>query len=146
VALAFAWIAAFVSLTVIGWAVLGGVRLYQKFAGARSTEPVPREPIEQLGANLCRLHGKLEAAENDMSAPFKAARLRALRGAYLDVLSAACERLEVPPPAAHSDTAVPLAEVYRAEAALRERGLDVRWPARRERPRPHQRPALSRSA
>lgn len=124
--LAFAWIGTFMSLTVVGWAVLGGVRLYQKFAGARSQGPVLGEPIELLGANLCRLHGKLEAAENEMFTPFKAARLRALRGAYVDVLSTACERLGVPPPATPSNTVVPLADIYRAEAALRECGLDVR--------------------
>lgn len=115
------------SLAVAGWAVLGGVRLYQKFAGTRSSRPVPGEPIELLGANLCRLHSKLEAAENEMFlTPFKAARLRALRGAYVDVLSTACERLGVPPPVTPSHTTVPLAEIYRAEAALRECGLDVR--------------------
>ncbi|MBV9449521.1 MAG: hypothetical protein JO345_26865 [Streptosporangiaceae bacterium] len=125
--LVFAWTGTFMSLAAVGWAVLGGVRLYQKFAGTRSSEPVPEEPIELLGANLCRLHSKLEAEENEMFlTPFKAARLRALRGAYVDVLSTACERLGVPPPVTPSHTAVPLAEIYRAEAALRERGLDVR--------------------
>jgi hypothetical protein len=57
---------------------------------------------------------------------FKAARVRALRAAYLDVLFATCERLEVSPPTPAGSTAVPLAEIYRAEAALRGRGLDVR--------------------
>jgi hypothetical protein len=84
------------------------------------------EPIERLGADLCRLRGKLEAAENEMFIPFKAARVRALRAAYVDVLSAACDRLEVPPPAARGNSTVPLIEIYRAEAALRECGLDVR--------------------
>ncbi|HEX6523368.1 MAG TPA: hypothetical protein VF070_25715 [Streptosporangiaceae bacterium] len=124
--LAFAWIGTFMSLAVVGWAVLGGVRLYQKL-GTRSSRPVLAEPIELLGANLCRLHSKLEAQENEMFlTPFKAARLRALRGAYVDVLCTACERLGVPPPAAPRDTVVPVAEIYRAEAALRECGLDVR--------------------
>jgi hypothetical protein len=123
---AFAWAGAFLSLTAIGFAVQGGVRLYRALAESRSRAPVPAEPIERLGANLCRLRMKLEAAENDPSTPFKAARLRALRGAYVDVLSAACERLEVPSPAARGNVTVPLTEIYRAEAALRERGLDVR--------------------
>ncbi len=123
----FAWVGTFMSLAVVGWAVLGGVRLCRKFAGIRSPRPVLGEPIEVLGANLCRLHSRLEAEENEMLlTPFKAARLRALRGAYVDVLSAACERLGVPPPVTPSDTAASLAEIYRAEAALRECGLDVR--------------------
>jgi hypothetical protein len=124
--LAFAWIGTFLSLTVVGWAVLGGIRLYRALAVPRPSAPLPGEPIERLGANLCRLRRKLEAAENETFTPFKAARVHALRGAYVDVLSNACERLEVPPPAARSNTVVPLTEIYRAEAALRECGLDVR--------------------
>jgi hypothetical protein len=87
-----------------------------------------KEPIERLGANLCRLRLKLETVENEPLTPYKAARVRALRGAYVDVLSAACECLDVAPPAAPGGTAVPLAEIYRAEVALRDRGLDVRRP------------------
>jgi hypothetical protein len=85
------------------------------------------EPIEQLGANLCRLHARLEAAENDTSpTPFKAAKIRAVRGAYVDALCEACERLGVSRPVAPGATVVPLAEIYRAEAALRQCGLDIR--------------------
>ena len=124
--LVFAWIGAFLSLTVLGWAVLGGIRLYRAVAGHSPSAPARREPIERLGANLCRLRRRLEAAENDASAPFKAARVRALRGAYVDVLSSACEELEISPPAADGNAAVPLTEIYRAEAALRACGLDVR--------------------
>ena len=54
--------------------------------------------------------------------------MQALRGAYIDTLTAACERLDVPPPP--GDRA-PLAEIYRVEAALRQRGLDVRETAAR---------------
>ncbi|HEX7164021.1 MAG TPA: hypothetical protein VF223_22625, partial [Trebonia sp.] len=50
-------------------------------------------------------------------------RVQALRGAYLDTLSAACQRLDVTPP---SGDGAPLAEIYRVEAGLRQRGLDVR--------------------
>jgi hypothetical protein len=145
VGLALAWIGTFISLTALGWAVLGGIRLCRALRAhrayralralralrahgtRRSSAPVTGEPIECLGANLCRLRRKLDAAENEMSAtPFKAARVQALRGAYVDVLSAACDRLEVPPPAASGNSTVPLTEIYRAEAALRECGLDVR--------------------
>ncbi len=48
---------------------------------------------------------------------------RALRGAYLETLAAACQRLEVSPPPRGDQ--VPQAEIYRVEAALRQRGLDV---------------------
>jgi hypothetical protein len=127
VGLAFAWTGAFLSLTAVGWAVQGGVRLYRAWGARRSPEPAPGQPIEQLGADACRLRARLEAAENEMRfTQHKAARVWAVRGAYLDVLSAICERLEVRPPAVSRGTVVPLTEIYRAEAALRERGLDVR--------------------
>ena len=47
-----------------------------------------------------------------------------MRGAYLDALRDACARLGVSPPPG-GDRARQ-ADIYRAEAALRERGLDVR--------------------
>jgi hypothetical protein len=125
-ALALEWTGTFLSLTILGAAVLGGARLYRAIARSRSSAPVPGEPVERLGANLFRLRTKLEAAENEAFTPYKAARVRALRGAYVDVLAMACAQLEVPPPAARSSTAVPLTEIYRAEAALRACGLDVR--------------------
>jgi hypothetical protein len=127
VGLVFAWAGTFLSLTALGWAVRGGIRLCRAFGARRSPVPVPGEPIERLGADVCRLRARLETAENEMTfTRFKAARVSALRGAYLDVLSAICQRLEVRPPAGNGGPAVPLAEIYRAEAALRERGLDVR--------------------
>jgi hypothetical protein len=45
-----------------------------------------------------------------------------------DALRAACQRLDVSPPPsaqAHPEN-VPQSEIYRIEAALRQRGLDVR--------------------
>jgi len=51
--------------------------------------------------------------------------VRALRGAYLDALSAACRRHAGGP--TPGDGAPP-AELYRVEAALRQRGRDVRQP------------------
>ena len=50
--------------------------------------------------------------------------MQALRGAYLDALATACQRLEVGPRPGGDEA--PLAEIYRVEAALRQRGLDVR--------------------
>jgi hypothetical protein len=82
------------------------------------------EPIERLEAQLRRLRAELDATETSSSLMAKNVRLTAVRGAYLDVLSVACARLDVPPPPG-GDRA-PLAEIYRVEAALRQRGLDVR--------------------
>ena len=116
--------------TAAGCAIIGGLR------GARWSSERWRvrqyqlkphgEPIEGLAARLCRLRAELDAIETRSDVPVKNARLAALRAAYVDVLSAACERLEVSPP---HGTQASLVEIYRAEAALRQRGLDVRQPA-----------------
>jgi hypothetical protein len=61
-------------------------------------------------------------------------RLQALRGAYADALGAACQRLQVSPPLNASPPGgerARQAEIYRVEAELRQRGLDVREPASR---------------
>jgi hypothetical protein len=102
-----------------GW--LGEARARRKAAAA------PPEPIDRLQADLRRLRAELEATETRTGLTAKHHRVQALRGAYLDALSAACRRLDVGPPPG-GDRA-PLAEIYRAEAALRQRGLDVREPA-----------------
>jgi len=104
-----------------GW--LGEARARRKAAAA------PPEPIDRLQADLRRLRAELEATETRTGLTAKHHRVQALRGAYLDALSAACRRLDVSPPPG-GDRA-PLAEIYRAEAALRQRGLDVREPAAR---------------
>jgi hypothetical protein len=115
--------------TAVGYAVLGSIRVARWAAQRRSaaryrTQPVTAEPIEQLGARLRRLRAELEATETRTDLTAKGMRLRALRGAYLDVLRDACQRLEVSPLPAGD--LVPQAEIYRAEAGLRQRGLDVR--------------------
>src|SRR5258708_23213565 len=95
VGLVFAWTGAFLSLTAVGWAVQGGVRLCRAFGAPRSSAPVPGQPIEQLGADACRLRARLEAAENEMRfTRYKAARVLAVRGAFLDVPSASCQPLD----------------------------------------------------
>jgi hypothetical protein len=97
-------------------------------ARARAPEP---EPIERLAANLRRLRAEVENMENRPGFPAKNLRLQALRGAYTDALNTACRRLQVGPPG----TSPPggergrQAEIYRVEAELRQRGLDVREPA-----------------
>jgi hypothetical protein len=102
-----------------GW--IGEVR------ARRKADAAPAEPIDRLQADLRRLRAELEATETRTGLTAKHHRVQALRGAYLDTLAAACRRLDVSPPPG-GDRA-PLAEIYRAEAALRERGLDVREPA-----------------
>jgi hypothetical protein len=114
-------------------ALLGSVRVANSFAQIRyrrryHRQPVT-EPIERLGSSLRRLRTQLDALETSAGVSAKHARLTALRGAYADALADACQRLEVEPPA--GGARAPQAEIYRAEAALRLRGLDVREPAPR---------------
>ncbi len=116
-------ILAFLLPTAAGFALLGGVRAL-RWAEERRYRPPAAEPIERLTANLRRLRAELEATETRSDLPAKALRLRAVRGAYLDTLAVACQRFEVSPPP--RGERVPQAEIYRAEAALRQRGLDVR--------------------
>jgi hypothetical protein len=90
----------------------------------RRAQAAPPEPIERLEADLRRLRAELEDTETRADLTAKHHRVQALRGAYLDALAAACQRLDVAPPSG-GDSA-PLAEIYRVEATLRQRGLDVR--------------------
>ena len=94
--------------------------------------PMPRppepEPIDRLTATLRRLRADLESLETRTGVPNKHVRLRALRGAYLDVLGTACRQLAVTPPRGGAQT-FDQADIYRVELELRERGVDVREPA-----------------
>jgi hypothetical protein len=117
--------------TAAGYALLASLGVGQRIAQWRyrrryANRPVT-EPIERLTANLRRLRTELDTTETRSGLAAKQARLTALRGAYADALGDACTRLEVSPPA--GGARAPLAEIYRAEAALRQRGLDVREPA-----------------
>ena len=122
--------------TAIGYGVIGAfraVRWADNWRQSRMPPPEP-EPIERLTGTLRRLRAELEALETRTGVPKKHLRVEALRGAYLDALATACRRLEVRPPAIEGNPASPWAnqaEIYRAEAALRQRGLDVREPAAR---------------
>jgi hypothetical protein len=120
--------------TAIGYGVIGAFRA-ARWAGnwrqSRIAPPEP-EPIERLTATLRRLRAELEAMETRTGVPNKHLRVGALRGAYLDALTTACRRLEVSPPAVEGHPMSPRAtqaEIYRVEAGLRQRGLDVREPA-----------------
>jgi hypothetical protein len=74
----------------------------------------------------CAGCAELEDTETRAGLTAKNHRVQALRGAYLDVLAVACHRMDVPPP--RGGDRARLAEIYRAEEALRHRGLHVRQP------------------
>jgi hypothetical protein len=116
--------------TAAGYALLASLGVGQRIAQWRYRQRYARrpvaEPIERLTANLRRLRVQLDQTETRTGLTAKQARLIALRSAYADALGDACARLGVRPPA--GGARAPLAEIYRAEAALRERGLDVREP------------------
>jgi hypothetical protein len=112
------------------YALIGGGRLL-KWLSDQDTRPQPPEPIEQLRANLARLRAQLEDMETRSDQPAKNLRVRALRAAYVDRLLDACQRLDVSPPAGartHPEN-VRQSDIYQMEAALLQRGLDVREPA-----------------
>jgi hypothetical protein len=112
-------------MPVAACALLGAWHGMQRLAEYRRTAP-PAEPVQQLEADLRRLRAELEDTENRPGLTAKGHRVRALRAAYLDALCTACLRLDVPPPPGGERAS--LAEVYRAEEALRQRGLRVRDP------------------
>jgi len=115
------------------YAVIGGGRLL-KWLSDQPSRPHSPEPIEQLRANLVRLRAQLEDMETRSDQPAKNLRVRALRAAYVDKLLDACQRLGVSPPAGvvgARPESVRQSDIYRMEAALLERGLDVREPAAR---------------
>jgi hypothetical protein len=119
--------------TAVGYGLIGLVRLFRWAAQRRGRSRVaPPEPIERLEGTLRRLRTELESLETRSGMPNKNVRVRALRGAYLDALALACQRLEVRPPLNAGKSGglrVDQAEIYRVEAALRQRGLNVRQPA-----------------
>jgi hypothetical protein len=98
-------------------------RLANRLSEARRRDAPPM-PVGRLEADLRRLRAELEDTETRAGLTAKHHRVRAVRGAYLDALGAACRRLEISPPA--GGDGAPLAEIYRVEAALRQRGVDVR--------------------
>ena len=121
------WVIILTLMPAAGYALIGACRVAQWLGEARRVAPPP-EPIDQLAADLRRLRADLEDTETRAGLTAKYHRVQALRGAYIDALSAACQRLDVAPPPGDG---APLAEIYRVEAALRQRGLDVRETAAR---------------
>ena len=86
--------------------------------------------IEKVAADLRRLRWQLEQRENQPGATGKGMKMGAVRTAYVEVLGTACRQLDVRPPERVGKLQTPLAEIYRVEAELRSRGLDVRLPER----------------
>ena len=125
-----AYLLLFAMPTAVGFALIGAVRAARWLAEARYRaryQALP-EPIERLQADLRRLRAELEDTENRSGLTAKHHRVQALRGAYVDALSAACRRLDLSPP--RGGDRAPQAEIYRVEAALRQGGLEVRQEAR----------------
>ncbi len=114
---------AFALPTAAGFALIGAWRAARWLGEARRKAPPP-QPIERLEADLRRLRSQLEDTENQSGLIGKHHRVQALRGAYVDALSAACRRLDISPPPGGDRAAQ--AEIYRVEVALRQRGVDVR--------------------
>ena len=111
--------------TLAGGAILTAVRLCRRLAALHYRSPAqPAEPVDRIVARLRRLRAELEATENRPGGTARRHHMLALRGAYLDTLGSACQRFGVSPPAGGDQARQ--AEIYRAEAALREHGLDVR--------------------
>jgi hypothetical protein len=125
-----AYLLLFALPTVAGFALIGAWRAARWLAEARYRarfQALPPEPIERLQADLRRLRSELEDTETRSGLTAKHHRVQAVRGAYLDTLSAACRRLDISPP--RGGDRAPQAEIYRVEAALRQAGLEVRMQA-----------------
>ena len=125
-----AYLLLFALPTAVGFALIGAWRAARWLAEARYRarfRALPPEPIEHLQADLRRLRSELEDTETRSGLTAKHHRVQAVRGAYLDTLSAACRRLDISPP--RGGDRAPQAENYRVEAALRQGGLEVRMQA-----------------
>ena len=125
-----AYLLLFAMPTAVGFALIGAWRAARWLAEARYRarfQALPPEPIERLQADLRRLRSELEDTETRSGLTAKHHRVQAVRGAYLDALSAACRRLDISPP--RGGDRASQAEIYRVEAALRHGGLEVRMQA-----------------
>jgi hypothetical protein len=111
-----------VGMPAAGCAVVGAWRASWWLEERRRKAPPP-ESLAELAASLGRLRAELEDTETRAGLTAKHHRVEAIRAAYLDVLTVACRRLDVAPPAGGARATQ--ADIYRAEAALRQRGLPV---------------------
>ncbi len=111
-----------VLMPAAGYAIIGGVRAARWLEEKRRKAPPP-VAVDRLAANLRRLRAELEETETSAELTAKRFHVRSVRGAYLDTLAEACQRLGVSPPPGDGATQ---ADIYRTEAALAARGLDVR--------------------
>jgi hypothetical protein len=111
-----------VLMPAAGYAIIGGVRAARWLEEKRRKAP-PSIPVDRLAANLRRLRAELEETETSAELTAKRFHVRSVRGAYLDTLAEACQRLGVSPPPGDGATQ---ADIYRTEAELAARGLDVR--------------------
>jgi hypothetical protein len=118
------WVAYLVIAVVLmpaaACALVAGWRVAWRLEEHRRKAP-PAESLADLAADLRRLRAELEDTETRAGLTAKHHRVEAIRGAYLDVLTTACRRLDVSPPPGGARAT--LADIYRAEAALRQRGL-----------------------
>jgi hypothetical protein len=125
-------IAILASPAIAGGMAIMAVRLWRRGARwvrrRRAAGAPAGLPLERVAADLRRLRLEvIRVEEQSAPGPGRHLRLRALRAAYADSLFSACRALDVPVSGAESAAGpLPDVETYRLEAALRERGLDVR--------------------
>lgn len=112
--------------TLLGVAGVAGARVVRQLQERHRRALATGPSIERLASDLRRLHAELASVDEPVPRPGRGLRIRATRGAYLDALTVACHTLDVPPPRPVDTGEVPVTEIYRVEAALRRRGLDVR--------------------
>jgi hypothetical protein len=124
------WVSTVVELVIAstlmpaaGCALIWAWRLTQRISEARRKPPAA-VPDGRLEADLRRLRAELMNTETMAGLTAKHHRVRAVRAAYLDALTTACQRFDVAAP--QGGDRAPLAEIYRAEAALGQRGLRLR--------------------
>ena len=115
--------------TLAGVALLLGFGLWAdsvpRIRNHRKASTAGMPPLERVAMNLRRLRRDVIRLEDSPDAtPDRSARLASVRSAYCDTLLIACRALEVPVEVADLSRS-PDAEIYRLEAELRARGLDV---------------------
>ena len=114
--------------TVLFRVVMLLFRAAQRYLDAHRPPTATGHPIERITADLRRLRVQVETRENGPDKWGKGVRMRGVREAYVRALTDACRQLDVPPPRPGRNSHELWIEIYRVEAALRHRGLDVRLP------------------